>query len=305
MNGKTLLSIIIPTKNRPNDLKKSIKSLLLQSRLPDELIVVDQSKNFKSKVEVYDCLLKYPSIRLIYLCDKSLRGLVDAKRRGVCEASGDIICFMEDDVILESNYLEEILMGFESHPKMLGCCGIVTNPPKKSLIYKALFHFFHIGIFRDKRIGLNYFSSEPIKKPLIVSDKLSGGISAWRKEIFKSIDFDIENEFHMLEDIDFSTRVAELYGEVLFINPNVRLAHYCSPINRESLNLRQKRKLIETFMYFKKRKRRASSALFFSWLLLGMLLEAIYESLSTSSLKPMYGYFEGLFHGLRKKLKTQ
>ena len=38
-----MLTVVIPTRNRPADLTNAIKSLCYQSRLPDELIVVDQS----------------------------------------------------------------------------------------------------------------------------------------------------------------------------------------------------------------------------------------------------------------------
>jgi len=37
------LSIIIATKNRPADLEKAIQSVLVQTRLPNELVLVDQS----------------------------------------------------------------------------------------------------------------------------------------------------------------------------------------------------------------------------------------------------------------------
>ena len=36
-------SVVIPTKNRPTELATVIDSLLAQSRLPDQLIIIDQS----------------------------------------------------------------------------------------------------------------------------------------------------------------------------------------------------------------------------------------------------------------------
>jgi len=297
-----LLTLIIPTKNRPNDIQKAIKSVLFQTKLPDELIVIDQSKDNLSKLVIKKNVINCQKIKLIYIHDTKIKGLVDAKRVGVENASGDIICFIEDDVYLEPNYLKEIEFGFKTCPEMLGCCGVVTNQSKTLLLYSLLFHFFHIGIFADPRVTYNCPSNKVIKKSIIPSDKLSGGISAWKKIVFNSISFDLYNDFHMFEDIDFSTRVAKHFGNCLYINSNVRLAHYCSQTNRDVLDIRQRRKVRECFTYYKKRKDWPSATISFYWLLIGMLLEAIFQSFSCLSFKPIQGYMLGLRDGYTKKI---
>ena len=297
-----MLTLIIPTKNRPNDIQKAIKSVLFQTRLPDELIVVDQSKDNLSKLAIKKNVINCQKIKLIYIHDTKIKGLVDAKRVGVKNASGDIICFIEDDVYLEPSYLKEIELGFMKYPKMLGCCGVVTNQSKILPLYSLIFHFFHIGIFADPRVTFNFLPHKLNIKSLIPSDKLSGGISAWKKNVFNSVSFDLNNDFHMFEDIDFSTRVAKHFGNFLYINPNVRLAHYCSQTNRDVLDIRQRRKVRECFTYYKKRKDWPSATLSFYWLLIGMLLEAIFQSFSCVSLKPIHGYLLGLQDGYAKKI---
>jgi len=39
------VSVIIPTKNRTNDLRRTLDSLIIQTRRPDEIIVVDQGSS--------------------------------------------------------------------------------------------------------------------------------------------------------------------------------------------------------------------------------------------------------------------
>ena len=160
---------------------------------------------------------------------------------------------------------------------------------------------FHRGIFKDKRIDVNGLYNGYTNR-LIKSDMLSGGVSAWRREVFDKVEFDVASGFHMFEDIDFSTRAARHFGNRLFINPNARLAHYCSPINRDVLDIRQRRKVRECFTYYKKRKDWPSAAISFYWLLLGMLLEAIFQSFSCLSFKPIQGYMLGLRDGYTKKI---
>ena len=296
-----MITAIIPTRNRPKDLSNVINSLCTQSRLPDQLIIVDQSVDDLSFRAVNNTLSKFKQIKHIYIHDPRILGLVDAKRVAVNHASGDIVCFLEDDVVLEADYLKQIELGFIKDSNMIGCSGVITNPPKVNFLYKFLFVMFHRGIFKDKRIDVNGLYNGYTNR-LIKSDMLSGGVSAWRREVFDNVKFDVANGFHMFEDIDFSTRVARHFGNRLFINPNARLAHYCSPINRDVLDIRQRRKVRECFTYYKKRKDWPSAAISFYWLLLGMLLEAIFQSFSCLSFKPIQGYMLGLRDGYTKKI---
>lgn len=40
---KNTITAVIPTRNRPVDLVKAVASVLSQTRLPDEFMIVDQS----------------------------------------------------------------------------------------------------------------------------------------------------------------------------------------------------------------------------------------------------------------------
>ena len=296
-----MLTAIIPTRNRPFELLNAIRSLCIQSRLPDELIVIDQSIDNKSGSAIANLMRKFKQIKLLYVYDPKILGLVDAKRISLGYASGDIICFLEDDIVLETDYIQQIELGFKKNANMLGCCGIITNPPAQNFLYRAMFTIFHRGIFKDKRIEV-HGNFRGHNNYLIESNALSGGISAWRREVFDSVKFDVMNDFHMFEDIDFSTRVAQHYGKRLFINPNARLAHYYSPINRDALYIRQRRKMREFFTYYKKRKDWPNAMISFFWLILGMIIVSIFESFLSMSFRPIQYFLLGLRDGFEKKI---
>lgn len=294
-----MLTAVIPTRNRPVDLRKAVASIITQTRLPDELIIVDQSPGDESKVIVHDLVVGWPGLTLNYIHDTSIIGLVDAKRVAVERAMGAIVCFLEDDVVLEDDYLEQIEYGFAERPEMIGCCGIVTNPPPQAKYYEALFNLFHRGLYHDIRVGI-YGRQATLGEEMIPSSVLSGGLSAWRREVFPVVKFDVANDFHMYEDMDFSTRVARYFGDRLYINPRARLAHYASPVNREILGLRQQRKLRECITYYKKRRTWPWAFPSLAWLLLGLLLEATHQSLSVRSTGPLRGFLAGLRDGIAK-----
>lgn len=297
------ITAVIPTRNRPGDLGKAVASVRAQVRPPDEFIIVDQSPGGESRDLVASLMEGEARIRLVYIHDPHITGLVDAKRVAVERSSGDIVCFLEDDVILESEYLERIEQGFDEHSEMLGCCGIVTNPPRQPLGYEWAFHLFHRGIYRDIRVGI-YGRIEGADHGLIQSDVLSGGLSAWRREVFAAVPFDVANGFFMLEDMDFSTRVVKRFGRRLYINPNARLEHHWSPANREVLGPRQRRKLTEFIAYYKKRRDWPGARLALPWLLVGLLIEAGAQSLSAGSLGPLMGYFGGIRDGFAKRIEV-
>lgn len=296
-----MISIILPTKNRPHALHKAIKSIIKQTIKPDELIVVDQSIDNSSK-NLIDSLFKINcNIILNYVLDSKIDGLVNAKDFGVNISKGELILFMEDDVVLEVDYLAEIIKGFEANPLMVGCCGNITNHPKYNLLQKMIFHIFHLSLFKDNRI--DFFGTQySHDKSFISTDKICGGISAWKRDVFNNISFDTKNNFHMLEDIDFSTRVASFYGDKLFINLNAKLEHNFSAINREFFGPRQYRKVREYVIYYKKRRSIKNSLIFFIWLMIGLFFEATFESLKMKSFSPILGYFNGLYKGCVEKL---
>lgn len=298
-----MISTVIPTRDRPLDLKIAVSSVLRQTRLPDELIVVDQSAGDDGKVSVKTLLANVPAIQLIYIHDSKILGLVDAKRVAVQHATGDYVCFIEDDVVLEHDYFEQIELCFLKNKEIIGSCGIITNPPRLPKLYISMFDVFHRGIFADKRVRL-FSHHANASLGLIASDKLSGGVSSWRREVFMAVPFDVKNGFHMLEDIDFSTRVAKHYADTqgLFINPKVRLQHNCSPVNREDLGKRHYRKVVECFLYYKKRRDWPRASVDFAWLLIGLFLEATFKAVSARSISVLYGFFQGLHHGYKKKL---
>lgn len=296
-----MLTVIVPTRNRPDDLGKAISSIIDQIRKPDELIIVDQSLGDESRNIVEYLLLDKKQINLNYIHDPSIPGLVAAKQAGVYKANGDLICFLEDDVVLEKEYLYQIEKGFYSTPEMLGCCGIVTNPPVRGGLYNMLFKVFRRGIFADPRVDI-FGSVTEYNQKLILSDVLSGGLSAWKANVFKVVPFDAVNGFFMVEDMEFSTRVAKHFGHVLFINPNARLAHHFSKVNRDVKWQRQRRKIVEYFTYYKKRKDWSGAHFDMLFLLLGVLGESIYHVFSTRSIKPLISLALGIKDGVLKKL---
>ena len=114
-----LVSLIMPTLNRYNDIYLLMESLQKQTYKNFELIIVDQNKNDKVK-EIVD---KYiGKINVKYIKSDKL-GLSYNRNLGINIANGEIIGFPDDDCIYEINTLEKVVKFFNenSNYKIYSC----------------------------------------------------------------------------------------------------------------------------------------------------------------------------------------
>lgn len=99
-----LISVIIPTRNRPLFLAKCLKRLLPQLNPKDEVLVVNNGENEPMK-QVVATLAKHAKVRYF----KELRrGPSYARNLGIKHAKGDILAFLDDDCIVSTSWLRTI-----------------------------------------------------------------------------------------------------------------------------------------------------------------------------------------------------
>ena len=94
------ISVIIPTYNRYEFLKRALQSVLNQTYLPKEVIVVDDGSNDKTQ----DIQNYFPSIKYIYQ-DNS--GVSSARNLGITNASHEWLTFLDSDDEWHSEKLKE------------------------------------------------------------------------------------------------------------------------------------------------------------------------------------------------------
>jgi glycosyltransferase involved in cell wall biosynthesis len=296
------LAAIIPTKNRPEDLLEAVKSIVNQLRLPDQLIIIDQSETSAS-FDLITSKIAFPEkIKLEYVRDTSIKGLVEAKAASLNFVKTDIVCFFEDDIVLESDYVLQIERVFLENQKMLGCSGIITNATSGNNFYRFFYRITHVGIFKDLRPDI-YAELESHPNAIVQSNVINGGLSAWRFSLFKQVSFDVKNRFHMMEDYEFSTRVDRMFPGSLFICSAARLEHNYSPVNRAGKLRGIEMKTYEYFLFYKKNRTVKNSTFDFLKLIMGLLLSVALDSLKSLSIKPILAFVRGYKSGAKYQLK--
>ena len=222
---KITLSVIIPTKERKSLLMACIASLMRQNRPPDQLIIVDQSKLSAEDV-ILQCITSSVAKKL-YVWDPILTGLTAARNLGVKMATGNVLLFLDDDVLLDQNYTRSILSIYEKDMSLCigGVGGLVTNFKFTSDLGK-LSRFSLTGPWSSEH---NFWYHKG--GSLLETRFLSGCNMSYRKEVFESLMFDERlSGICMGEDLMFSYEVSKTYR--LIMTPDAKLKHLVTPISR-------------------------------------------------------------------------
>ncbi len=115
------ISVVICTYNRAATLKRALESLA-EMKVPDELswevVVVDNNSSDGTRGVVEQFLGSSLKIRYVF---ELAQGLSLARNRGVKEAHGHIISFIDDDVLVAEDWLFEVKKAFDS--SRVACVG--------------------------------------------------------------------------------------------------------------------------------------------------------------------------------------
>jgi glucosyl-dolichyl phosphate glucuronosyltransferase len=103
------ITVILCTFNRSQSLARALESVA-KSKVPDpvawEVLVVDNNSRDQTRAVVEEFCRQHPG-RFRYLFEPR-QGLSQARNRGIREAQGDILAFMDDDVTVEPTWLQNL-----------------------------------------------------------------------------------------------------------------------------------------------------------------------------------------------------
>jgi glycosyltransferase involved in cell wall biosynthesis len=246
-----VFTLIICTYKRSQPLLKLLLSVQHQTLYPNEILIVDGSPDDFTK----EMLTQNSFQNLKYFkVDEKDRGLTKQRNYGIArvQEASEVVCFLDDDTVLEPTYFEQIIKTYILFPEALGVGGYITNETnwtKTTSDYQAKVNeFFYDGWKRKdgsrfvwrKKLGLDSnrppgclpeFSHGrsigflPPSGKIYEVEQLMGGVSSFRKSVFKEFQFSTYFEgYGLYEDADFTLRLSKV-GK-LYINTNAQLGHY-------------------------------------------------------------------------------
>ena len=245
---------------RPKPILDLLESVKVQTLYPNEILIIDGSRNDETQLALQSnsfLNLKY------FKVDASNRGLTRQRNFGISKVDHDIdiVCFLDDDTILDPSYFEEILKTYSLFPAALGVGGYISNEDEWHFVgpeYKPnLKEYFYDGwkkmdgsrFVLRKRLGLDSntkpgFLPEfshgrsigflPPSDKIYEVEQLMGGVSSFRKCVFESFQFSTYFEgYGLYEDADFTLRLSK--AGKLYVNTAAKLGHFHDSSGRPSM----------------------------------------------------------------------
>jgi len=131
------LSVLIPTRDRKKMLEKCLESVFVQSMQPFEIIVSDDASN-DGTAQYLKKLAQQNKIKPVFL--KERIGMISNKDMPANYARGDILVFIDDDIILDKDYLKNIKSAFSLDPKIAIAGGRVIERKRYYFWERKLFY---------------------------------------------------------------------------------------------------------------------------------------------------------------------
>jgi len=185
-------SVIIPTYNRKYFLKIAVESVLSQSFQDFELIIVDDGSTDSTQTLIKEYLNFSGKIHYLYQENK---GPASARNKGIKEAKGDFICFLDSDDRYRVNKLEITYEFIKKFPQF------------------KIFHTEEIWYRKGVLLSQKKIHKKPegfVFKEALRLCCISISTCAIHKSIFSEIGF-FDEKMPVCEDYDFWLRVTSRF----------------------------------------------------------------------------------------------
>jgi GT2 family glycosyltransferase len=277
-------SIVIPTVNRPMKLKALLESILGQEILPKEITIMDQSDNrltFNIVNEMKQSFLdRKILLRYFHINQKSSS---KARNLGIDHSTTEIVFFIDDDVILSTDYTKNILKVYESFSDAVGVQGIILDPePSWNLtstegrLENQLKKAFFLSHYQENTWTIMPSINDAFSFPLttVVSTQRMQGCCSFRRKLLDIFRYDENLEgWSFLEDFDLSYRIYKSNIGSLYVTPEAKIIHKEHIHMSYSLKNESYKKIVNrTYMFFKLIKQTPCNCAIFCWSILGFLL---------------------------------
>lgn len=250
-------SLIVCTYMRPVSLLNLLDSVKKQSLYPNEILIIDGSTNNETKKALEK--KSYENLNYFLVNDEN-RGLTRQRNFGISKVSShsEVICFLDDDTIVEFDYFLEIINEFKKSTNTVGVSGIAINEnrwikkQKGKKYSKIKFYEFEEFVYPEglrnvirNILGLqsNLSSGKmpefsngrncgfPLNDKSYEVDLLIGMSFSFRRIVFETNKFSTYFEgYGLYEDADYSIRALK-FGKNI-VSTKAKLSHFHEPAGR-------------------------------------------------------------------------
>lgn len=208
------MSIVVATYNRFKDLRECLSSIFSLKTKPYEVIVVDSNSTDGTKTLRDSFHIKFVST--------SKRNLPYARNLGISMANGDVVAFLDDDVVVHKEWLNQIIESYVD--KSVGGVGGRVIPYGKSA--KLYLKISKCDVGKVYSNGLVIGNFDVPSQSLLEVDSLLGCNMSFRRELLlrlKGFDENYAGTGYR-DDTDMCIRIRKLGYKILY-NPKALVWH--------------------------------------------------------------------------------
>lgn len=226
------LSLVVATKDRPDDLRLMLDSLQKQTVRPEEILVVDSSFDPAESI-----LKEFPTLFLRYL--RHLPPSAAAQRNAgiqACSPDATLIGFADDDIVFEPQAFEHLLFFWDNaSPDTLGAAFNLRNYPQRSPSFLKKSRISELLGLYSSGPGMVTESGWQTVIPGLAEtqfvDWLPTTAVTFRKSAFElSLFDDFYESYSYLEDLDLSYTISR--SGRLAVVAEAGFSHFPSPSGR-------------------------------------------------------------------------
>ncbi len=206
-------SICICTRNRPEDLREALRSVARSSCPACEVVVSDDSTDDRSR-ELVTC--EFPAVRLV---QGPRTGLGANRNNALAQTTGTHILFIDDDVRLAVDFLQEIAAEIEH----------LAADADRTIISGA-------EINQGQRVvaqRISFLGYQMLKyRPQDEHETIVINSTVFPAALFRRLRFD-PTLVYGCDEMDVSVRAVLLHRFRILFLPHLANFHYPSPVNRD------------------------------------------------------------------------
>lgn len=116
-------SVVIATHERPAVLAECVDSVLAATYPSLEVIVVDTTPSTPHTRELVES--RYGADRRVRYLTEPGPGASAGRNRGLREAAGEVVAFLDDDVVVDRLWLRSLVLGFQAAPGVACVTGMI------------------------------------------------------------------------------------------------------------------------------------------------------------------------------------
>lgn len=110
-----LVSVVVPVRNRSGPLRSALESVLRQEHLAFEILVIDDGSTDRTLEVARSVAASDPRIRVF---EQPWMGSSAARARGLLEARGDVVVYLDSDVVMMPGYLVGLAEAYAEDPEL-------------------------------------------------------------------------------------------------------------------------------------------------------------------------------------------